>query len=89
MGGCHRYFPFVCEEVVDADGREGAPLRLAAPVLSRGFFAAEVASLDDARGALSFMTIFAWISSSFPALTFFGQNRVTNLERLRQQHVND
>lgn len=89
MGGCHRYFPFVCDEVVDADGREGAPLRLAAPVLSRGFFAADVASLDDARGALSFMTIFAWISSSFPALTFFGQNRVTNLIRLRQQHVND
>lgn len=56
---CHRYFPFVCEELVDAEGREGAPLRLAAPVLSRGFFAADVASLDDARGAPSFMTIFA------------------------------
>lgn len=79
---CHRYFPFACEELVDAEGREGAPLRLVAPVLlSRGFFAADVASVDDARGAPSFMTIFAWISSNLPALTFLGQNNVTNLTR--------
>ena len=80
-GRRHRYLPFVCDELVDADGREGAPLpRLVAPVLSLGFFAAEVvASADDARGA-SLLTIFAWISSSFPALTFLGQNSVTKLE---------
>jgi hypothetical protein len=28
---------------------------------------------------LSFWTIFAWISCSFDALTFFGQKSVTNL----------
>ncbi len=31
------------------------------------------------RGADSFITIFAWISSSLLALTFFGQKSVTNL----------
>lgn len=51
----------------------------AAPELSRGFFDTLGPSLDDARGAPSFITILAWISSSFPAFTFFGQNSVTNL----------
>ena len=75
---CQRYFPFVCDELVDADVIDGAPPRAVAPVLSRGFFAAEVPSADGARGP-SFVIIFAWISSSFPALTFLGQNSVTNL----------
>ncbi len=56
---CHRYLPFVCEEVVDAEGSEGAARDDAVLVLSLGFFAADVASLDDARGTASFMTIFA------------------------------
>jgi hypothetical protein len=46
-------------------------------VLGRGFL--PLAS-EDGRGApWSFITIFAWISSSFEALTFFGQNSVTKL----------
>lgn len=47
-------------------------------VVGRGFLFV-VAVSDDARGAASFMTIFAWISSSLEALTFLGQNSVTNL----------
>lgn len=80
-GYCHRYFPFVWDELVDADGSEDV-VRAGTddPVLTRGFFCVAVASLDDARGAASFITIFACISSSFEALTFFGQNSVTNLE---------
>ena len=62
------------------DGTAGPPARLDAPALSLGFFAAEVPSLEEALGAPSFMTIFAWISSSFPALTFLGQNKVTKLK---------
>jgi hypothetical protein len=67
----HRYdLPLVLTEV---DGV--APLPLGLPFeLNRGFFwtLASPASL---------ITIFAWISSSFPALTFFGQNNVTNLQK--------
>ena len=74
---CHRYFPFVCDEL-DVDGADGAPPRLLAPALSRGFLDADVPSADGARGP-SFVIIFAWISSSFAALTFLGQNSVTNL----------
>jgi len=40
-------------------------------VVGRGFLL-ELAASDDGRGAASFITIFAWISSSFVALTFFG-----------------
>lgn len=47
-------------------------------VVGRGFLL-ELAASDDGRGAASFITIFAWISSSFEALTFLGQNNVTNL----------
>jgi len=47
-------------------------------VVGRGFLL-ELAASDDGRGAASFITIFAWISSSFEALTFLGQNSVTNL----------
>jgi len=66
---CHRYdFPFV---FADDDEPVGTPFILPL-VLVRGFFTT-FASLA------SFMTIFACISSSFPAFTFFGQNRVTNL----------
>ena len=65
------------------DGTAGPPARLDAPALSLGFFAAEVPSLEEALGAPSFMTIFAWISSSFPAFTFLGQKSVTKL-RTRQ-----
>ena len=38
-----------------------------------------IAASPEERGAASFMTIFACISSSFAALTFLGQNNVTNL----------
>ena len=82
---CHRYLPLVCEEVVDADG-SADPFRLmdmaGAEVLAlrRGFFGA-LDSLGVEREAPSFTTILAWISSNFAALTFFGQNRVTNLWR--------
>lgn len=60
----YRYFPLVCEEFVDAEGNADAELRPATAldvplVLNLGFFGALGPSLDDARGALSFMTIFA------------------------------
>lgn len=48
-------------------------------VVGRGFLL-ELAASDEGRGAASFITIFAWISSSFEALTFLGQNNVTNLQ---------
>lgn len=74
----------VCEEFVETEGsvevepRPAAVLEVAL-VLSLGFFGALGPSLG-ARGALlSFITIFAWISSSFAALTFLGQKSVTNL----------
>ena len=71
---CHRKdFPFVLTEVdpdVDDD-----PFVL---LLSFGFFNA-LLSDGCTRGVDSFITIFAWISSSLEAFTFFGQNRVTNL----------
>ena len=80
---CHRNLPFV---YVDDDGPL-LPLPGPAPppgALSRGFFVAlTVTSVDPALGPfeLSFITIFACISSSFAAFTFFGQNSVTNLQR--------
>jgi hypothetical protein len=53
------------------------PLALVLP-LGRGFFDALLS--DCALGAASFITIFAWISSSLEALTFLGQNKVTKLD---------
>ena len=50
-----------------------APLPVGLPFeLKRGFFWVFASPP-------SLITIFAWISSSFPALTFLGQNNVTNL----------
>ncbi|OBZ68258.1 hypothetical protein A0H81_11746 [Grifola frondosa] len=64
--GCHRYFPLVWDAevvvvvvVVVAEGSDEQPMLRTAAVLSLGFLATLVASLDDARGAPSFMTIFA------------------------------
>lgn len=70
----HRYdLPFVL--TVD-DGV--APLPAGLPLeLNRGFFGMFASPP-------SLITIFAWISSSLAALTFLGQNNVTNL---RQYHV--
>ena len=71
----HRYdLPLVLTDELDT---EDEPLILAAP-LGRGFLLAlfSICSL----GAASFITIFAWISSSLLALTFFGQKRVTKLD---------
>ena len=47
-------------------------------VVGRGFLL-ELPTSDGGRGAASFITILAWISSSFVALTFLGQNNVTKL----------
>ena len=77
----HRYLPLTCDEL---DGRDGAPVEL-----SRGFFAALTRSDEPARGALSFMTILAWISSSLDAFTFFGQKSVTNLDPIGMKKVSD
>jgi hypothetical protein len=63
--------------LIEGFGTDVDPFNFELP-LTRGFFEVEVS--DCALGAASFMTIFAWISSSFEALTFFGQKRVTNLE---------
>lgn len=51
------------------------PFGLGFGMLDRGFF--------DAPGSAdaSFITIFAWISSNLPAFTFFGQKRVTKLQK--------
>jgi hypothetical protein len=55
-----------------------APLPAGLPFeLKRGF-------LGTFASPPSLITIFAWISSSFAAFTFFGQNNVTNL---RQSNV--
>ena len=56
--------------------------------LSRGFLLAEEEWPFAGADALSDLTtIFACISSSFEAFTFFGQNSVTNLNTRRQtQH---
>ena len=55
------------------------PLPLETTVLVAGRFpeVEPIAPLESLF--LSFMTIFAWISSNFAALTFLGQNSVTNL----------
>lgn len=66
--------PLVFTDVLEADND---PLVFPL-VVGRGFLL-ELAASDDGRGAASFITIFAWISSSFEALTFLGQNNVTNL----------
>ena len=72
----HRYdLPLVFADD-DADAGK-APLALLLMAV-RGFF-------DVPASVASFITIFAWISSSFAALTFLGQNRVTNLCK---QHEN-
>jgi hypothetical protein len=71
----YRYdLPLVLTEAVV--GAEDEPLLLT-PTLSRGFLDALLSVW--VLGAASFMTIFAWISSSLLALTFLGQKRVTNL----------
>jgi hypothetical protein len=73
--GNHRYdLPLVLTD--DELCREDEPLTLALP-LGRGFFPALFSTCG--FGAASFITIFAWISSSLLAFTFFGQKRVTNL----------
>ena len=64
--------------LVLTEGDGVAPLPVALPFeLNRGFFGmlASPASL---------ITIFAWISSSLAAFTFFGQNSVTNLRQHNQ-----
>lgn len=67
-------FPLVLAEELAVDAE---PLVLVL-VLGRGFFIVLVS--DAALGTpWSFITIFAWISSNFDALTFFGQNNVTKL----------
>ena len=66
--------PFDFMDVLEADND---PLVFPL-VVGRGFLL-ELAASDDGRGAASFITIFAWISSSLVALTFLGQNSVTNL----------
>lgn len=72
----HRYdLPLVLTE--DEPGTEDEPLILALP-LGREFFPALFSFCS--FGAASFMTIFAWISSSLLALTFLGQKRVTKLD---------
>lgn len=66
--GRYRCFPFVLDELACA------PFVLGIGVLDvRGFL--EEVSAD------SFMTIFACISSSLDAFTFFGQKSVTKLQR--------
>jgi hypothetical protein len=68
----HRYdLPLV---LADDDGVAPFPAGGLPFELNRGFFGT-VASPP------SLITIFAWISSSLPALTFFGQNNVTNLRQ--------
>jgi hypothetical protein len=62
----------------DELGTEDEPLIFALP-LGRAFFPALFSTC--CFGAASFITIFAWISSSLLALTFFGQKRVTKLEQ--------
>ena len=54
---------------------------------SAGRFFGGWASVPGGFACTSFCTIFAWISSSFDALTFFGQNSVTNLESGRPSEV--
>jgi hypothetical protein len=79
-------FPFVLTAAeVDAETDPFAfpPLPLPAPALVRGFL--DVLASAEARGALSFITILAWISSNLEAFTFLGQNRVTNLRSA--QHI--
>jgi hypothetical protein len=66
--------PFVLTD--DEPGTEDEPLILALP--GRGFFPALFSTCS--LGAASFITIFAWISSSLLALTFFGQKSVTKLD---------
>lgn len=74
---CHRWdFPLVLAE-------DTAPLVLEAELIL-GFFV--ILLSDCARGAASFITIFAWISSSLEALTFLGQKRVT---KLGEKRIND
>ena len=76
-GECHRYLPLAWLELPGPLLLDGADTEL-----SLGFLLDAMGSLEPARGApepLSFMTIFAWISSSLDALTCLGQNRVTNL----------
>jgi len=76
----HRYnLPFDFMDVLEADSD---PLVFPL-VVGRGFLL-ELAASDDGRGAASFITIFAWISSSLVALTFLGQNSVTNVQRCRR-----
>jgi hypothetical protein len=66
----HRYdLPLV---LADDDGVAPFPAGGLPFELSRGFF-------GTLASPPSLITIFAWISSSLPALTFFGQNNVTNL----------
>jgi hypothetical protein len=75
MGNQRYGFPFV---LADAEvGVDNVPFVFPL-VLGRGFL---LVTSEDARGApWSFITIFAWISSSFDALTFFGQKSVTKLQ---------
>ena len=86
---CHRCLPFVCTALADgaparppppAADPETEPAPALAPELNRGFLDAAAPSAEGARGP-SFVIILAWISSSFAALTFFGQKSVTNLPR--------
>ena len=66
--------PFI---LVPADAMGSVPFVFALTP-PRSFLEAFVS--DDTLGAASFMTILAWISSNFDALTFLGQKRVTNLK---------
>jgi len=81
MDGCDQRYGFPLVLAVAEVGVDSVPFVFPL-VLGRTFL--PLAS-EAGRGALwSFITIFAWISSSFEALTFFGQNNVTKL--LGAQH---
>ena len=60
--------------LTEGDGVAPLPLGLPFVELNRGFFGTLVSPA-------SLITIFAWISSSLAAFTFFGQNNVTNLRQ--------
>lgn len=74
----HRCFPF--ERPVVEEAPFDLLLLLA---MMRGFLLLSLVDAYpvDVRGPDSFMTILAWISSSLVAFTFFGQKRVTNLQK--------
>ena len=79
----HRHnLPFVFMDVLEV----GSDPLVFPLVVGRGFLL-ELATSDGGRGAASFITIFAWISSSFEALTFLGQNSVTKLRKSQTPQI--